>query len=164
MIAWLLLNWKLAAVGAVFATLSIVASTYRIQRDSARASLAVVRGTIIRMDAAGREQAAAAVRTNLEAAAITQRATDALVSQLADARHTGDLVAQRLRVLAAARNGCTLPDVTVTPSGAADAPGAASSEDAAIDADIGYTRACEADSTRLAGWQQWWRDQSGVRP
>jgi len=162
-VIWLLANWKLVAVGTVFAILAATAGLFHVQRDRARASLAIANLTITRMDDAGKAQAKATVQANLEAADITRRAADALVSQLADARERGDAVAQRLRVLAAAGTGCTLPGVTVTAPGAPGTPGGASGASTADDPLAGYARACEADSARLVGWQDWWRAQA-ARP
>jgi len=162
MIAWLLLHWKFVATGAAFTVLGIVAGTYRIQRDQARASLVVVRGTIVRMDAAGRAQALVSAQTNLQTAAITKRTTDALTAQLADANERGDAVARRLRILLATRHDCTLPGVTVTAAGLADTPGATGSPEAADAAVAAYTRASEADSARLAAWQAWYREQEAA--
>jgi hypothetical protein len=161
---WLLANWKLAAVAIAFTILAGTASLFHVERDRARAALEIAELNLAAMDAAGKAQAKATDAANLEAAEITRRATDALVSQLADARDRGDAVARRLRVLAAAGHDCSLPGVTVTAPGASGTPGGASGEGVTADPLTGYTRACEADSARLAGWQDWWRDQARARP
>lgn len=164
MIAFLLSNWKWLAIALAFTALAGTASLFHVERDRARRDLEIATITIDRMRDLGNAQALATEQANAAAAAITERTKDALTAELAAATLRGDAVARQLRILAAAGRGCPLPGIASAARGAPVAPGAAGSEGTAADPLAGYTRACEADSARLKGWQDWWQELAALRP
>jgi hypothetical protein len=162
-VIWLLANWRVALGGALIALLAVTATTYRIERDRARADASAAHHEIDVLNAAGRMQDHVTDQKDAESAEITRRATDALIAYRLDAdgraRDRADRDARRLLELAAARSSCSLPGLPGSASGASGAVSASGGPAGPLGRITAYTAACDELDAKYAAWQSWYLKQ-----
>jgi hypothetical protein len=147
LMGWLVSAWR-AAYHSLQATEKLLETT-RTEARQCAASEAIARQVYAESQ---RKAAETAARDKATAERIERELTQTLAA--ADAR--GRDLARRLRDYQA--RACPQPvPAAADPAGGADGPtGEPGDGDAIERATAAHLSACERDSTRLAGWQEWW--------